>query len=129
MEEALVAEHLRDAMCATIVAIEKNGAANSLAAEKIGAANQLAVEKTGSANILAGYQNFAALQLQACNNHADAMAATAKCCCETKELIAAQNQQTRDLVNDIERSRNATDLADAKQEILIATLSRGNGHD
>jgi hypothetical protein len=101
---------------------------NGIAIEKIGAAGILAAEKIGAANSLAIHQNFSALQLQACNNHAEVLAAQAACCCDIKELIHLDGQKTRDLVNHIERDRNAVALVDAKQEILLAKLSRGNGH-
>jgi hypothetical protein len=120
---------LRDGIVGNGIAIEKIGAAGILAAEKIGAASLLAAEKIGAANSLAIHQNFASLQLQACNNHAQAMAASAQCCCEIKELIHLDGQKTRDLVNNIERDRTAVALMDAKQEVLLAKLSRGNGHD
>lgn len=108
---------LSDGIQANAVAIEKIGAAGMLAAEKIGAANQLAI-----------HQNFASLQLQACNTHAAVLAQNAECCCEIKELIHMDGQKTRDLVNSIERDRNAVALVDAKQELLLAKLERGNGH-
>jgi hypothetical protein len=142
------AEQLRDAIADTSLAVEKVGAAGQVTAEKLGAANQLTAEKIGAAtqiaaerlstatqlaaerinaaSTLAAYQNFAALQLQAAQNHAAAMAASAQCCCDTKELIHLDGQKTRDLVNAIERDRQACALVDAKQALLLAQL-RGNG--
>lgn len=121
-------EQLRDAIADNAVAIEKIGAAGQITAEKIGAANQLAVEKVGAANTLAMHQLSSNLQLQACNNFAEVLKQVAGCCCEVKELIHEDGQKTRDLVNSIERDRNAVALVDAKQELLLAKLSRGNGH-
>jgi hypothetical protein len=131
------AEQLRDAIADTSLAVEKVGAAGQVTAEKIGAATQiaaerlstatqLAAERLGAASTLAAYQNFAALQLQAAQNHASAMAASAQCCCDTKELIHLDGQKTRDLINSIERDRQACELVDAKQALLLAQL-RGNG--
>ena len=137
------AEQLRDAIAETSLAVEKVGAAGQVTAEKIGAANQLTAEKIGAAtqiaaerisaaSTLAAYQNFAALQLQASENHATAMAAQAKCCCDTKELIHLDGQKTRDLMNAIERDRQAVQLADTKNDLLFAKISalrgHGNGH-
>jgi hypothetical protein len=122
------AEQLRDAVADTSLAVEKVGAAGQITAEKIGAATQLAAERLGAASTLAAYQNFSALQLQACENHATAMAQAAQCCCDTKELIHLDGQRTRDLINQIERDRNAVALVDAKQELLLAKLIKGNGH-
>lgn len=127
------AEHLRDAIEDTTVAVEKIGAAGQLTAEKIGAANLLATERVGTAtqlaaermsaaSALAAYQNFAAIQLQASQNHATAMAQSAECCSSTKELIREDGQKTRDLINQIERDRQAIALADLKQELTIARL-------
>ena len=144
------AEQLRDAIADTSLAVEKVGAAGQVTAEKLGAANQLTAEKIGAAtqiaaerlstatqlaaerisaaSTLAAYQNFAALQLQAAQNHAAAMAASAQCCCDTKELIHLDGQKTRDLMNSIERDRQACALVDAKQALLLAQLrDNGNG--
>jgi hypothetical protein len=123
------AEQLRDAIADTSLAVEKVGAAGQITAEKIGAATQLAAERLGAASTLATYQNFAALQLQASENHATAMAAQAQCCCDLKEAVLLDGQRTRDLINQVERDRNAVALVDAKQELLLAKLSRGNGHN
>lgn len=111
------------------VAIEKTSAANQLAtnvgsqavlnlvlqqsnaasvqAEKIAAANQLTTEKIGAAAALLAVQNQAA-----------ALAQAAECCCELKELIRADGEKTRDLVAGINAANLATQLVDAKQEIL-----------
>lgn len=132
------AEQLRDAIAASELATEKTGAANQVTMEKIGAATQIAAERLstnsqlsaerlGAASTLAAYQNFAALQLQASQNHASAMAAAAECCSSTKELIREDGTKTRDLINAIERDRQAVLLADAKNELLLAKIAAAQG--
>jgi hypothetical protein len=84
---------------ATALAIEKTAAAAMLSAEKIGAASQLGVLVAASQAQLLATQNASAAALTAAQNHAAALAQAAACCCELKELIRAENGQTRDLIN------------------------------
>lgn len=95
------------------VAIERNGAANSLATEKTAAATALAIEKTAAASALEGHKNTATLAAQ-----------LAECCCEIKELVRAEACTTRELINSVEAGRIRDQLADAKQELLIAKLEK-----
>lgn len=110
---------LNTAITAVNVAVEKTSAAAQLTIEKTASASQLAVEKLGSAS-----------QLFAAQNHAAALAQAAACCCEIKELVRAENGQTRDLINSVEANRVRAELADAKNELLAIRLAgtRGNGN-
>tara|TARA_R110000772_G_scaffold125466_20_gene232224 strand:+ start:64 stop:612 length:549 start_codon:yes stop_codon:yes gene_type:complete len=111
-------EQTRDllaAIAATDVAVEKTGAANALATEKIGAAGilesaknsaalhvQMAAMATAAAQQAAANQqasmmyansNASAAVLLATQNAAAIAAQVAECCCETKELIRANDAQ------------------------------------
>ena len=101
---------------AELVAIEKIAAAQQISSEKLGAATQLAIEKTAAAN-----------QLFAAQNHATMMARMQECCCEIKEKIASDGQQTRDLINSIESDRLRTENANLTARLLaLETSSHGN---
>lgn len=86
-------------------------------AEKIGAATNLATEKIG-----------AALALQASQNHASLAAQIAECCCEVKEKIASDGQQTRDLINSIESDRLRTENQQLQARLLALEVQRGHGN-
>lgn len=105
------------------LAIEKTAAASQLVTEKIGAANLLANEKTAAANQLAIQQNFASLQLQACEDKAQVLAKLAECCCELKEGQANTNALI--LKTDADRIRD--ELQQCRNELLASSL-RGNGN-
>lgn len=121
------------------IAIEKNGAANSLATEKIGAATSLAVEKVGAANqlavreastanLLATERSAASIQLEALRNAKDVLAAMAACCCEIKEGQAATNA----LILSTDANRIRDDLREARAELLAHKVSccpGGNGNN
>jgi hypothetical protein len=81
------------------LAIEKTAAAQQLSTEKVAAAQQLTSEKIGAAQILATEKTSAAGVLLATQNQAAALAQAAECCCEMKELVSAEANRTRDLIN------------------------------
>lgn len=144
----------------THVAIEKIGAANALATEKIGASNLLATEKIGAASILAAEkigaasllavertasENRVTVERTANANHlatveaehrtaltlADMRAEAAKCCCEIKELVRAENGATRELVNRLDSDNAKVALQNATAELLALkyrTCNNGNGN-
>lgn len=119
------AEHQRDAIHDVEVAVEKIGQAAELATEKTAAAINLAVEKTGAATTLAIEKTGAAQALAAAQNTSEIRRDLASCCCEIKELVREEHNRTRELVNSLELTRVRDDLADAKQELLVARLGRG----
>ncbi len=88
-------------------------------ADKYFAANQLQAQTLFNAASVeaAKYANAATLQAQ--TNASAAAAQLAACCCELKEKIGEEGQKTRDLMNQIEREREARALVDAKNEILF----------
>jgi hypothetical protein len=99
------AEHLRDAIAAT-----------TLAVEKIGTATQLQNATVAAAAALAASNNHSSLQLQAAENHAAIMAATAQSCCDIKATIpATESQSVRD------------QLQTLQTQLLILTSGSG-GH-
>lgn len=63
---------------------------------------------------LAQATNTAALQLSAAQNTAAILAAQAECCCEIKELVRADGQMTRDLIN-------ATNMQDLRDKLAAQT--------
>ena len=80
---------------------------SDLSADRWGHRNELAIEKTAAAQALALEERTSTIRREA-----------AECCCELKEKISDDGQRTRDLINQIERDRQAVCLADAKAEVL-----------
>jgi hypothetical protein len=115
-------EKLRDVMDGVSISVERNGRSAELATEKTGAAGMLSAEKTASASILFAAQNAAATALASAVTTAAIQAAIAACCCETKELVRAENGQTRDLINNLQDLNLAVQLADQKAEIIALRL-------
>lgn len=93
------------------------------------AASQIAIEKTAAAGILEAAKNAAAINLNVEKIAAAAALAASECCCEIKELIREDGGKTRELINSVERDRQAVQLVDAKNEILALRLGAGgNGN-
>lgn len=137
-------ERTRDILSAiadSVVAIEKNGAANSLATEKVGAAAilenaknasalhiQIANAASASAAIAAANQqaammyantNASAAILFASQNQATLAAQLAECCCEIKKDIAGVTATI--LAVDAHRIRD--DLNEARAELLALRVA------
>lgn len=130
-------ERTRDilgAIADSIVATEKNGAANSLATEKVGAAAELTAEKIGSAGILAthtasqqallamhnlAHSNTLAVQL----GFKDAALQLAECCCDIKKEVA----DVKATVLSVDANRIRDDLAQCRAELLAARNHGGGG--
>lgn len=68
-------------------------------------------------------ESKAALQLQGCQDSARISAQLAECCCEIKELVRAENGNTRELIRDTDSNRLRDALAAAQQEVLIARMA------
>lgn len=109
------------------VQAERNVGVLGVQAEKIGAAVALQAEKIAAAAALQAHQ-IAAI----------AVAAAAECCCELKAAILLNGEKTTNLMQEIERARNALALTDAKIDLsnskqneylrgLIATAASGGG--
>lgn len=79
--------------------------------EKSGRANELATEKTAAATALALATNTAAI-----------LAAQATCCCEIKELVRADGQATRDLINSLNTQNLQAQLAAMTNEANLLKL-------
>lgn len=85
-------------------------------AEKNVAATNLAIEKSA-----------AAATLLATQNHAEALRQAAECCCELKELIRAENGQTRELIRDSETQRLRDALAASQNEVNLFKINASVG--
>lgn len=130
-------ERTRDVLHAigdAAVAVEKNGAANSLATEKIGAANALAIEKIGAAAVLTAEKigtaavlatetQSHALALQMCDLKATLAKELADCCCEVRRDVA----DVKATVLSVDANRIRDDLAESRAE-LLALRYAGNGN-
>lgn len=95
-----------------------NTAAIQLEAAKNAAASALAQCTNTASILLDSTKNAAASALAASVNTAAILAAQEKCCCELKELVRADGDKTRDLVQSIDRERASRELVDAKAEIF-----------
>ncbi len=80
-------------------------------AERIHHQTLLNQEKIAAAAQLTAFQNQAALSKQ-----------LAECCCEQKELIRAQADETRSLVRQLDNDRTARELQDTKNELAMLRL-------
>lgn len=67
--------------------------------------------------------NYASLSKQSIKQFAKLQHHLSECCCEIKERISSQNQLTLDLIKTQENDRLKSELANARQEVLLAKLS------
>jgi phenylacetate-coenzyme A ligase PaaK-like adenylate-forming protein len=118
------AEHLRDAVHDTQVAVEKIGAANSLATEKIGAAAELTAEKIGAANALAIQNSMHATAMQMLDFKTTMLTTLKDCCCDIKKEVA----EVKATVLEVDAQRVRDDLAATRAELLALRTQNGRGN-
>lgn len=90
--------------------------------EKSGRASELATEKTAAAINVAMVTGFKDGALAAATNTAAILAAQAACCCELKELIREEANETRDLINALNTQNLQAQLAESKSEVSLLKL-------
>lgn len=83
-------------------------------------------QEFGNTRLEAAKQH-AEIQLEMCKQHADLAAKMAECCCETKELVRAENAATRQLLqsNMLDDANRRT--ATAERDLLLAKIQAGQG--
>lgn len=115
---------------ASNVSIEKTAAANGVAVEKVGTAVALgqkdillAVFKDGCETREKAAANFAALQLQACEDKHALSAQIAECCCEQKALTISENNATRALIFSEGQRRLESENANLRLELALKNNS------
>lgn len=98
----------------TDVAVERNGGDTRTLLSKIG--GELATQATLNAKdgIIDSAKNAAAIAKQ-----------VAECCCELKEKISDEAEETRELINSINTSSLERQLSDAKNALAGAQQSQG----
>lgn len=117
-EFSFSAQSIRDHIDSNRNSADRQFSDIGIQAEKTAAATNLAIEKTAAASQLLATQNTSAI-----------LAQMAECCCEIKEKIAADGQQTRDLINSIEQDRLRTLNSDLKAQLLaLQSCCRPNGN-
>jgi hypothetical protein len=110
-------QSLRDHIDSNRNSMDAHFSSLSAQAEHIGGGLGVAIEKIAAASQLQGAQNTASI-----------LAALAACCCDVKEKIASDGQQTRDLINGIERERLAVQTHQLQAELLAIKYSHGHGN-
>lgn len=81
---------------------------------------EISIYRDGCSTREKSAEQFAALQLQSCKEHADLAAKLAECCCELKE----QNAETRALILSTDVKRIESDNANLRQELLLAQINK-----
>lgn len=104
----------------SIVATEKNGAANQLATEKVGAAAVITAEKIGAAAVLASEKIGAANTLAVQLGFKDAALQLAECCCEIRKEVA----DVKATVLAVDANRIRDDLAQCRAELLALSSKK-----
>ena len=80
---------------------------------------ELMDERANDARIEALRTQGASFQIQTQRDLADARAETAKCCCETKTLILAENTKTRELLQ-------SNIIADLERQLSVSRIDSGH---
>lgn len=110
-------ETIRSGLNNVISAVDHVGSANALAIRDSAAATSLAIQQTSSATLAAIDRTASSAQLQASQNFAALSKQMSECCCEIKEKIASDGQQTRDLINRLETDRLLAENAELRAEL------------
>lgn len=90
--------------------------------EKSGRAGELATERSAAENRMFILQGQKEAALAAATNTAAILAAQAECCCEIKELVRADGQATRDLINSVNMQNLRDQLSAQTNEVNLLKL-------